>query len=48
MLRGSFKVVSREFQGCLKEVLRVFQEIFKDVSGKFQGASFEDVSRKFE
>ena len=29
--------VSRKFQGCFKEVSRVFQESFKGVSRKFQG-----------
>ena len=34
---GSFKGVSRKFQGCLKEVSRVFQVSFKGVSRKFLG-----------
>ena len=47
-----------KFQGCFKQVLRVFtkslksvsiklQECFKEVSGKFQGC-FKKVSRVFQ
>ena len=36
---------SRELQGCLKEVGRVFQGSFKEVSGQFKG-SFKEVLRK--
>ena len=50
MFQESFKCVSRKFQVCFKEVLRVltesfmgvsrkFQKYFKEVSGKFQGCS---------
>ena len=40
----SFKSVSRKFQGCFTEVLRVFTESFKGVSRKFQEC-FKKVSR---
>ena len=43
----SFKGVSRKFQGCPKEVLRVFSECFRGVSRRFQG-SFKSVLRKFK
>ena len=56
--QGSFKGVSRKFQGCFKEVLREFHGSFKGVSRKFQGClkevsrvfqgPFKDVSRKFK
>ena len=50
--------VSKKFQGCFKQVLRVFtkslesvsmklQECFKEVSRKFQGC-FKRVSRVFQ
>ena len=42
--KGSFKDVSRKFQGCVKEVLRVFTENVKDASRKFKGC-FKEVSR---
>ena len=35
------------FQGCSKDVLRVFAQIFKGVSIKLQG-SFKEVSKVFE
>ena len=38
--------VKRKFQGCFKEVLRVFTESFKGVSRKFQGC-YSEVSRVF-
>ena len=36
--------VFRKFQGCFKEVLRVFTESFKGVSSKFKEC-FKDISR---
>ena len=36
---GSFKGVSRKFQECFKEVLRVFTENFKGVSRNVNGTS---------
>ena len=35
-----------KFQGCFKEVLRVFKESLKDVSRKSKGC-FKEVLRKF-
>ena len=43
-LNGSFKGVSRVFQGCFKGVSRKFQECFKKVSRVFQ-ESFLDNPR---
>ena len=43
--------VSREFEGCFKEVLRVLTESFKGASRKWKGLfqkSFKGVSRKIE
>ena len=40
--QGSFKAVSRKFQGCFKEVPWVFHGGFKVVSRKFQGC-FKEV-----
>ena len=42
-LRGVFW----KFQGCFKEVSRMFQGNFKGVNGKFQGC-FKEVSRVFQ
>jgi len=50
--QGRFKGALRKFYGCFnedlrgfKEVSRLFQEIFKDISWKFHGGrSFKDVS----
>ena len=49
---SSFKGVSRKFQGCFKEVLRVFQRSFSEESSKgvqvrLKGilSSFKGVSR---
>ena len=39
--------VSRKFQGCFKQVSRVFQGSLKGVSRKFQGC-FKEVSRVFQ
>ena len=50
MVLGSFKSVSRKFQGCLMKVSRIFQEcfiIFKGVSGVFQG-SFKKTFKVFK
>ena len=51
-IEGLFRVcitfdVSRKFQGCLKEVFRVFHRSFKCNSRKFQGC-FKEVSRLFQ
>ena len=46
VFQESFKDVTREFQGCFKEVLRVFQGSLKDVSRKFLGC-FTEVSGMF-
>ena len=35
--QGSLKGVSRKFQECFKEVLRVFQKSFKCISWKNEG-----------
>ena len=43
MFQGSFKSVSRKFQECFKEVLRVFQGSVKGVSCFRE----EEVSRMF-
>ena len=58
VLQGSFKGVSRKFQGCFKKVSSVFQGSFKNVSREFQGCvkevlrvfqgGFKSVSRKFK
>ena len=58
VFQGSFKGVSRKFQGCFTEASRVFHGSFKCVSRKFQGSftevsrvlqgSFKGVSRKFQ
>ena len=59
VFQESLKGVSRKFQGCFKEVLRVLTEsevkrCFKGVSRKFQGGSknflgcFKKVSRIFQ
>ena len=37
MFQKSLEGVSSKFQGCFKEVLRVFTESFKGVSRKFKG-----------
>ena len=42
-LQGGLKDILRKFQRCLKKVLSVFQEYFKN---KFQGC-FKHVSMKF-
>ena len=39
--------VSRNFQGCFKEVLRTFWESFEGVSRNFQGC-FKEVLRVFQ
>ena len=58
MFQENFKEVSRELQGCFKEVFRVFHRSFKCNSRKFQECfkkvlrvhqeSFKGVSRKFQ
>ena len=37
VFQGSFKGLSKKFQGCFEEVLRVFEGSFKGVSRKSQG-----------
>ena len=39
--------VSIKFQGCFKQVLRVFKECFKEASRVFQ-EGFRDISRVFQ
>ena len=52
-VQKSFNEVSRKFKGCLKfegcfkEVLRIFTEKFKEVPMKFKGC-FKNVLRKIE